>query len=439
MNALSPALIRLRDSAPTAVSRRLLWTTLALAAGALAWAALAQLDIVASASGKLVPASDVKIVQPAESGVIEQVLVQEGQRVRAGQPLIRLNTVLADADAHSIGAEAARRRLDLRRIDAELAARPLMRAAGDEPALFDAVFAQHRANTQALDDAQRQELAALDRARAELAAAGEQRDKLQRVLPLLKEQAAAYQQLHRDGFTGRLMLLEREREAIEKERDLASQERAIEGHRAAIRQSEQRLAQLRSLWQQRLQGERVEAQTQLARLQQELAKAEHRGARLELRAPHDGVVKDLATQTRGSVVNPGAVLLTLVPDHEPLHAEVWLRNSDIGFVEVGQPVMVKLAAFPFQKYGLIAGKLTQLSADATEPTPGQAPLPGSDGGPVFKAIVTLERQVLEARGESHRLAPGMAVAAEIHQGTRSVLEYLLSPVQRVGQEAARER
>ena len=85
------------------------------------------------------------------------------------------------------------------------------------------------------------------------------------------------------------------------------------------------------------------------------------------------------------------------------------------------------------------GRITQVSADATEPAPGQPPLPGSDGGPVFKTIVALDRQTLEARGEVHRLAPGMAVAAEIHQGTRSVLEYLLSPVQRVGQEAARER
>lgn len=438
MTMHAPALVALRDTPPRGARHGLLLAATALVAVAIAWMLLARLDIVVSASGKLVPTSDLKIVQPAEAGVIDEVLVLEGQRVREGQVLLRLNSTLSDADARSLASDAARRRLDLRRIDAELAQQPLQRQPGDDALLFEAVAAQQRANQLALQDALAQEQAALDRARAELAAATEGRDKLARVTPLVKEQAAAFQQLHREGFAGRLMHLEREREAIEKERDLAAAERTIEALRAAIAQSQQRLAQLRSAAAQRLQAERVEARTQLARLEQELAKAAHRSTQQELRAPHDGVVKDLAVRTRGSVVQPGAVLLTLVPDHEPLRAEVWLRNSDIGFVEAGMPVQLKLAAFPFQKYGLLAGRVQRISADATEPTPGQ-PLPGAEAGPVYKAIVVLEQQQLDARGESHRLSAGMAVAAEIHQGTRSVLEYLLSPIQRVGQEAARER
>lgn len=438
MTLVSPALVALRDTAPSPARRALLLAALALVGTAIAWMLLARLDIVIAAAGKLVPTSDLKIVQPAEAGVVDELRVQEGQRVREGQLLLRLNATLSDADQRSLASDVARRRLDLRRIDAELAGQPLVRRPGDEAPLFDAVAAQQRANQTALHDALAQEQAAMARASAELAGAIEQRDKLARVMPLVKEQAAAFERLHREGYAGRLMHLEREREAIEKERDLAAAERTIDAQRAAIAMSRQRLAQLHSAAAQRLQSERVEARTQLARLEQELAKAAHRGTQLELRAPHDGVVKELAVRTRGSVVQPGAVLLTLVPDHEPLLAEVWLRNSDIGFVEAGMPVQLKLAAFPFQKYGLLAGRVQRISADATEPTPGQ-PLPGAEAGPVFKAIVALDSQQLDARGERHRLSPGMAVAAEIHQGTRSVLEYLLSPIQRVGQEAARER
>ena len=435
---LAPALVRLRDTPPTGLLRAGLWGVLVLAAAVVAWLVLARLDIVASAGGKLVPASDLKIVQPAEPGVVRALHVRDGQRVRAGDVLIDLDTTLATADTRTLQAEDARRALDLRRLDAELAGVPLARRSDDDPVLFEAVQAAHRANVTALDDALRQEEAALARTRAELAAAREQWAKLQRVAPLAREQAAAFEQLHREGFAGRLMHLDKEREAIEKERDLAAQAQQVQALEAALQQGRERLAQIVSTWRQRLQAERVEVQSQRARLAQELAKATHRGERLALRAPHDGVVKDLAVHAPGTVVQPGAVLLSLVPDHEPLHAEVWLKNSDIGFVSAGQPVQVKVAAFPFQKYGLLEGRVVQVAVDATEPPPGQM-LPGAEHGPVFRTVVALQAQQLTARGESHRLAPGMAVAAEIHQGTRSVLEYLLSPVQRVGQEAARER
>jgi hemolysin D len=310
------------------------------------------------------------------------------------------------------------------------------------------VRAQHDANRRALADALEQERATLQRARAELAGASEQRDKLAKVLPMYREQEAAYRDLQRQGFAGRLMQMDKERELIEKERDLAGAGHTIAAAQATITQSERRLAQIESGWRQRLQVERIEALGQVARLEQELAKSDHRGRQLELRASHDGVVQDLATHTRGTVVQPGTVLMNLVPDTEPLLAEVWLRNADIGFVAPGQPVRLKLAAYAFQKYGLLEGRIAQVSADASDPVARGAAGPAArdsaaadaaDSGPVFKVQVSLDSQQLLGRGEPMRLAPGMAVTAEIHQGTRSVLEYLLSPIQRVAQEAGRER
>lgn len=451
--AMAPALSRLRDTAPTRAVRGVLWALLAIVGTALAWSVLAQLDIVASASGKLIPGGYLKIVQPAEQGVIDEILVVDGTRVKAGQLLMRMNAALAGADQRSIATDLGRRRLELRRLDAELGLALWASASGDDALQAAAVRAQLDANKRALADALDQERAVLQRARAELAAATELRDKLVKVLPLYREQDSAYKDLHREGFAGKLMLLDKQRELIEKERDLAAQGHAMTGAQATIEQSQRRSAQVESAWRQRLQSERIEAQAQVSKLEQELAKSEHRGRQLELRAPSDGVVQDLATHTRGTVVQPGAVLMNLVPDTEPLLAEVWLKNSDIGFVSPGQVVRLKLAAYSFQKYGLLEGRVAQVSADATDPAArgglgGNAPgrdavssnaADAADSGPVFKVQIALDAQQLRGRGEPMRLNPGMAVTAEIHQGTRSVLEYLLSPIQRVAQEAGRER
>ena len=451
---MAPALARLRDAPPSAALRGVLWALLALVGTALAWSVLGRLDIVASAGGKLVPGGYLKIVQPAEPGVIDEILVADGARVQAGDLLMRMNATVAGADHRSIVAELGRRRLELRRIDAELVGAAWTTSAGDaagfDAAQLAAVRAQHEANRRALADALEQERATLQRTRAELAGATEQRDKLLKVLPMYREQETAYRDLFRQGFAGRLMQLDKERELIEKERDLAAAGHAIAAAQATIAQSERRTAQIESGWRQRLQAERIEALGQVARLEQELAKSDHRGRQLELRAPHDGVVQDLATHTRGTVVQPGTVLMSLVPDTEPLLAEVWLRNADIGFVAPGQPVRLKLAAYAFQKYGLLEGRIAQVSADASDPQARSgagapaaardaAAAAAADSGPVFKVQVALDTQQLLGRGEPMRLAPGMAVTAEIHQGTRSVLEYLLSPIQRVAQEAGRER
>lgn len=149
----------------------------------------------------------------------------------------------------------------------------------------------------------------------------------------------------------------------------------------------------------------------------ELAKHERRFGLLELRAPQPGVVKDLATHTVGTVAAPGTILMTLVPEGDNMLAEVWVSNQDVGFVRPGQDVKLKLVAFQFQKYGMVEGRVRQVSADATE-----APSPNT-----------------RADKESYRVSAGMQVAGEVHLGTRSILDYLLSSVQKALHEAGRER
>jgi HlyD family secretion protein len=139
------------------------------------------------------------------------------------------------------------------------------------------------------------------------------------------------------------------------------------------------------------------------------------------------------------VVAPGTILLTLVPHDEPLVAEVWVGNADAGFVQADQKARVKIAAYPFQKYGLLDGTVRQVSADAQVSSDSSNPARRSVQDSAYRALITLASSHLESHSRQLRLVPGMQVSAEIHLGTRTVLEYLLSPVQKIAHEAGRER
>lgn len=439
----APPLLRLQQSAPNPLGRKVLWALLILLGALLLWAAIGRLDIVAVAEGKLVPQSYLKIVQPAESGIVKDILVMEGETVRQGQVLMRMDTLITEADAKSIEADYDRKRLALRRIDAELGNRSFQAEANDPPALAKAVEAQYRANRAALEAALAEEKSRLAKARQDLAAAQQIHTKLSEVLPHYRKQEKAFEKLANDGFAGGVMASDKKRERIEKEQERNTQAYVIESAKAGILQSEKKLAQIDSDYRRQLHAERNEAQGALEKLEQEQAKQTHRKDLLELKAPQDSIVKDLATHTKGAVVQPGTVLLTLVPQEEALRAEVWLSNEDIGFIRKGQAVKIKLAAFPFQKYGMVEGTVVHIGADSADSSVENGDTPASKSGQtqplLYKALIALKSLQLETKGERFQLHAGMQANAEILLGTRTVLEYLLSPVQTAWHEAARER
>jgi HlyD family secretion protein len=402
---------------------------------------IGRLDIVSVAEGRLIPQSYVKIIQPAEAGIVKEILVREGEMVSAGQVLMRMDNLLTEADAKSLEAEYARKRLTLRRIDAELSGSALRIEPDDPSVLAQEAEAQYRANRAALEAALAEEGSRLTKARQELSAAEQLRSKLADVLPHYREQEKAFDRLAREGFAGPLMLSDKRRERIEKEQELKTQEHVIESARSGITQSEKRRIQINSDYRRQLYAERDEVANALDRLEQEIAKQAHRRGLSELKAPQAAIVKDLATHTAGTVVQPGTVLLTLVPKDETLRAEVWIVNEDIGFVRPGQKARMKFAAFPFQKYGMVDGTVVHVSADAADsPTiSGPADPTGRPRPPAYKALVALKSMSLEMEGERLPLSAGMQTHAEILLGTRTVAEYLLSPVQKAWHESGRER
>ena len=440
----------IQNETPSHTGRIVLWAVCALILILIAWAAFGQLDIIASAEGKLVPQTLVKIVQPAEAGVVKQLLVDEGDSVKAGQILARLDPTLATADKNTIAGDLAIQQMQVRRIEAELNDRPMLPKAKDDSSLYAQVQNQYAAHRKAYLDALDQEKALLDKAEHERKSAIEILAKLEQTLPSYQRSAQAYARLEKDGFVGGIAAAEKQREATEKAKDLDAQRSTVAALDATIAAQQKKISQLQSSYKSDLQKELSDIKTRIAQLQPNLDKSIYKEGLMELRAPQDGIIKDLATTTVGAVVQPGTVLMTLVPKDEQLYADVNIKNEDVGFVQVNQTVQIKLAAYPFQKYGMLTGKVIHVSADATEAarsnenastTVSSERNEGTNGGVLtYKARIQLDRQVLkDPQGKRLNLAPGMQLAAEINQGKRTVLEYLVSPVHKAVSEAAHER
>jgi hemolysin D len=219
---------------------------------------------------------------------------------------------------------------------------------------------------------------------------------------------------------------------------------------AALAEAQKQLQTIRAEFKRARLAELVGAETKVASLVQEVAKAHNRKQLQHLTAPIDGVVQQLAVHTLGGVVTPAQQLLVIVPKVGPLEVEAWVENKDIGFVHVGQQAEIKVAAFPFTRYGTIPAQVRTLSHDAVSPekdgtVPAQVRTLSPDvvqpenSGLVYAARMSLERTAIQVEGTPVALSPGMAVTVEIKTGKRRLLEYFLSPVLQAGQESIRER
>lgn len=433
----APDLLAVQENPPARLPRAVGYVAAALFVGLGCWSVFGQLDVVASAEGRLVPRNLSRVVQPAESGVVREVLVREGEEVRAGQVLLRMDATTASADLDTLQRDLALKALTLRRIEAELSGNALATMPADPPEIAQ-VLAQYLARRRAQEDALAQEAATLERAQHDLSAARQSFDRLVATVPLYRKQANSYEKLVKEGYVSELGANDKIRELIEKEQELKSQESIVAGLNSAVEQSRKKLAQIASNYQSQLHNERVELLATNQRVVGELNKQNYKSGLLELRSPAAGMVKDLAAYTPGAVVQPGMVLLNIVPNGEALMAEVAIKNEDAGFVTPGQAVKVKLQAYPFQKYGMLNGVVEVLGADSSVNDPQKAVMGQSPQS--YKLLVKLSSQELRSpSGDLLKLSPGMVVTAEVNQGQRSVLEYLLSPVQKISSEAARER
>lgn len=431
----SPRILDIMQQPPVPLPGLILRLVALLLFALLVWASIAELDIVARAEGKLIPQTRLKVVQPFEGGRIEKILVHEGQAVKKNQTLLIMDTHLSQADTQKIISELDTIRLQLRRINAELAGQPLVRHKTEAAEAFEAVLAQFHSHQQSYQSVLAEQQAVLEQMQRELEAESVVLKKLAAILPIQKELEATYQELDRDGYVAKQLLLEKQQSRIEVEKNHKAQGFVVLSLKAKIREAKEKVHSIETAYQQQLYDEKADLQQHLNQLEQDYEQQQYRNTLMELKASQDGVVMELATHTAGTIIPSGSVVMRLVPLNEPLKAEVFVTNQDVGFINHGQKVRLKLATYQFQKYGMIDAEVEQVSADASLQSDKNNQVPSM----TYKTLLILDKQQLERDGRVFELRSGMHVTAEIKLGKRTVLEYLLSPIQKTIAEAGTER
>jgi hemolysin D len=441
-----PAALEIMETPPSPGLRILMLTLCSLFAIAVLWSVFGRVDVVAVASGKTLPAANVKVIQPIEIGAVRAIHVRNGQRVRKGQLLIELDPTMAGAEE----AQASRGLLSAQIAEARNAAllgHLTGRVAGfNAPAGTPAAIAdtQNQLIRSAIAEYEA-ERAALVQSRAEraaeLAAAAAEVAKLRQTLPLVEQQLSARRDLAEKGHFSKLRLLEYEQQRVEHLRNIDIQESSAAKSRAAIGNIDAQLARLRETFAKNAATELATAEDESSQRSEEVRKSERRRLYQQIRSPVDGVVQQLAVHTIGGVVQPAQALMVIVPEGSEVEVEAMILNKDIGFVREGQAVRVKLEAFPFTDYGLIDGRVETISRDAVQQdsVEGGEGKGSAAGGLVYTARIRLSRSWIEAAGRRQPIGPGLAVQAEIKTGERRIIQYLLSPISQTIDEAGRER
>lgn len=442
-----PAALEIMEAPASPIGRAIGGVIILLVLSALAWAVFGKVEIVATASGRVVPSGRSKVIQPLGGGIVRAIHVQNGDVVRAGDVLIDLDPTESTADRNRLAGELMQARLETARLQALLSDNRDPQNAFTAPPeadvgqialhrqLIESALAEYNAKMSELDRQVAREQANRDAVLANI-------QKIETVLPLLREQLEMRRTLFERNVGSKLSYLEAEERVVEMERELSVQQsRAKEADSAAAAVSEARRkaeAEQRSGWLTALS----EAQTKVSGLTQDLIKADQHRREQVLAAPVDGVVQQLAVHTVGGVVRPADTLLVLVPTDSLLEVEAVIASADIGFVHAGQEAKVKVDSFPFTRYGLINGRVLSVSSDSMQFQNGAEASAGMEQRgqePVFMARVALDRSSLMADNQVLKLRAGMAVTVEIDTGVRRIIEYLLSPLVRHAQESMRER
>lgn len=404
-----------------------LWPALgmALIAALVTFASLARLDIVVTAHGRIAADAPPAILAPMSRAVLRELLVHPGDRVLRGQVLARLDPTLPDADRAALQAQRSSLAAQAARLEADLSGQPMSAGTADlvlqaqVQAQRSSLAAAQRAQLQAARDAASDALQAEDHAGAGL----DQRLTITRQVEAMRSTLAASQ-------TGsRLAALEAELARIDAQaalnqhdarlKDLAAR---LSGAEAALSayDSDRRRADLEAL---------ATLRPQIADLDEAWSKASRLAALSDLTAPGPGVVISVAQGGAGSVLAEGTPVVVLVPTDVPLVAEISIRSADAGTVAPGDPVDLKIDAFPWRRHGALSGRLMDVSSASFTPegtVEAQHP-----------ARVSLSGD-LHDLADGTSLLPGMTLEADVKTGTRSVLDYFLDPLLRGLNEALRE-
>jgi len=439
--AFLPAALSLQETPIHPAPRRMAYAIMALFVIALAWAIFGKVDIVAVAPGRIVVSERTKLVQPLERSVVKKVLVKDGDVVQAGQSLVELDPTMAIADKASADEQVKAAESDKLRARAMLDALPDASAHGQRnpkpvfPAHWSgkevaSCLAQLAAEWSDITAKLAKLASEISRRQAEIGTIREVVGKLEATVPLARQRELDVNKLAQEGFMSGHAAQDRMRERIELERDLATQRGRLLEAQAALRENESARAAYLAEVRRTLSDREAQADFKRQQTSQDQAKARQREKLTLLTAPVSGTVQQLAIHTSGGVVTEAQTLMVIVPEGAHVTAEVTMENKDVGFISTGQRAEIKLETFPFTRYGTVPATVSRVSGDAVN---------DEKRGALFPATLTLGATHIDVDGKPIRLSPGMNLTAEIKTGQRRVIEFLLSPIQRAGNESLRER
>jgi hemolysin D len=450
--AFLPAALEVVETPPSPTGRVLGFTIVAFFIVAVIWAFFGRVDIMATAPGRLTPIGDTKTIQPLETGLVRAILVQNGQRVRKGDLLLQLDPTQPNADSSRISQDLMRAELDVARLTALRSAiqtgrAPRVQTVADAPkellqdaqASASAQWDQHAAKVAELD----QQIA---KSRAEAAEISAQIGKISASVPILNEKEKIHRDLTAQGYGTSLSYLDAQEQASDARHEVAVQNerlRQAASEREAIsKQRDEAISEFGA----GVFADLRKAEESRGELSQDAVKAISRSSATELRAPIDGVVDQLAVHTLGGVVTPAQPLMIVVPERQGLIIQAQLSDRDSGFVHAGQTAKVKVETFNFTRYGLLDGRVVNVSRDVINPSSPMAAQSqdlsrGTNKGdrPSYVARILLNTNSMRIDGQTVELQPGMTVQVEIRTGSRTILDYLLSPIARRAQDSLHER
>ena len=451
-----PAALEIVETPASPVGRAIAGVIILFAVIAVIWASFGHLDIITTAQGKIVPTGRTKIIQPLEAGIVTAIHVKDGDRVTKDQVLVEMDRVATTAERNRVGHELLNSQMDVARLraladglDAGIIAEfkpppnaPVYQIVRTRAAM-QAQAAQQAAKLSALDQQVLQKSAEMEETATIIA-------KLTASLPLVEETAGIREKAMRMEYGNRIAHLEAQLKLLEIRHELTAQDRKAAEVAAAKQSLEYQREQAKAEYAQGVTADLAEAEQKVAQLSEDIVKAEKRMQDQVLRAPIDGTVQQLAIHTVGGVVTPAQTLMAIVPADSHLEIEAMVLNRDIGFVEQGQSAEIKIDTFNFTRYGLLYGKVLDLSHDAivrekpAKPgaTPASAAADSSEPQGqelLYFARVSLAQNWMQIADKRVNLEAGMAVTVEIKTGTRRIIEYVLSPLLRYRQESLRER
>lgn len=429
-NEVNKALI---DDSPRVV-RITLWAILGFFIVMIAWASLAEIDEVTRGDGKAIPSSRLQKVQNLEGGIVAEVFVHEGEVVKAGAPLLRLDDTRFRSNAGESEADRLELKARVERLTAQLADKDTLVLSADimekapdiahgEMELFTSINKRIQSELSGLSEQ-------LVQKKQDLLDYQAKAEQYRRSLGLLQQEIGMSEPLVAKGAISRVEVLRLRRSEVETRGQLESVTLAVPRAQAAIKEIESKVAETRGRY-------RSEALTQLNEARTDLSKIEASGKAIDDRvnrtlvtSPVRGVVQQMMVNTIGGVIQPGSDLVEIVPLDDTLLIEAKIRPQDIAFLRPGLEAMVKFTAYDYTIYGGLKAKLVQISPDTVTDKEGKS---------FYIIRLRTDKNHLGSDEKPLIIIPGMVASVDIITGKKTILAYLLKPILRAKAEAFRER